>query len=262
MSYDFNTGLQACPHTIYGERYVIDTTDFMTLHLASNPALNMRAPINGQEVVQLYISGELASPTPGANNPYAYQILPDENRLNTSAQFYKIVFIKPVRWYVPLIEVSYITLQDYCLRCSATGQLNDFVISPYGTMQRVWDTNKLVQKVLKFVLTSTCPFYPQFTCAIRSYIGKKFGVTITEADISSQIMDALQNIKNIQSAQRTVQSLSLLEMLKDIGNISITMPDPTSVAAQCAVTSYGNQTTPSSVSFSITSSRQLVGNQQ
>jgi hypothetical protein len=115
---------------------------------------------------------------------------------------------------------------------------------------------------LKFVLTSTCPFYPQFTCAIRSYIGKKFGVTITEADISSQIMDALQNIKNIQSAQRTVQSLSLLEMLKDIGNISITMPDPTSVAAQCAVTSYGNQTTPSSVSFSITSSRQLVGNQQ
>jgi len=259
MSYDYNTGLTSCPHTIYGERYVIDTTDFRTLHYAADPALNMRAPINGQAVVQIFISGEEVQ----SNDPtYGYSILSDPNRLvGTTANFYKIVFNKPVRFFIPLIEVNYITLQAFCLRCSATGQLNDLVISPSGAMQKIWDTNKLTQKVLKFVLTSTCPFYPQFTCAIRSYIGQKFGTTITEEDVSSQIMDALQSIKQVQSAQRTVQTLSLLEMLKDIGNINITMPDPTSIVAQCSVTSYGTPVTQSSVTFSIVSNRSLVGTQ-
>jgi hypothetical protein len=259
MSYDFNTGLQACTHKINAERYVIDTKDFMTLHLAADPSLNMRAPINGQSQVQMFISGELVQ----QDDPtYGYIFFPDANRLLVSnTQFYKILFNKPVRWYVPLIEVSYITLQPYCLRCWTQGQLNDLAVSPSGTMQRVWDTNKLVQKVLKFVLTSRCAFYPQFTCPIRNYIGKKFGGSITTEDVSTQITDSLQNIKQIQSAQRTVQSVSLLEMLKDVVGISVTSPDPTSMAAQCSITSYGDPTTPSSVTFAIASSRNLVGSQ-
>jgi hypothetical protein len=235
---------------------VVDTVDFRTLHYAGNPSINMRAPLNGQAVVQVFISGREIQP----NDPtYGYSFVSDTNYLQGPEQFYKIVFKRQVKWFVPLIEVSYITFQDFCLRCWNQGSLNDFVTSSSGTLQRVYDTNKLVQKVLKFVLTSKCSFYPQFTCAIRNYIGKKFGATITEADVSSQIMDSFQNLKQIQSSQRTIQSLSLLEMLKDIGGITVTMPDPTSVAAECAITSYGSIATPSTVSFSITSSRQLVG---
>src|SRR5271157_2732546 len=74
MSYDFNTGLQACTHEINAERYVIDTTDFKTLHLAADPSLNMRAPINGQAQVQMFISGEFVQ----QNDPtYGYSFFPD-----------------------------------------------------------------------------------------------------------------------------------------------------------------------------------------
>src|SRR5271157_2314097 len=112
MSYDFNTRLAPCPHVITRERYIIDSTDFKTLHLAANTFLNMRAPINGQAEVSLRISGELVKPD---DRTYGYSILADVNRVQTSDRFYKILFDRPVRWYVPLIEVGYITVQGFCL---------------------------------------------------------------------------------------------------------------------------------------------------
>ncbi len=259
MSYDFNTGIEPCPHVIMGERYVVNTTDFRTLNLAADTSINMRAPINGQSVVTVRISGELVDPD---DPTYGYSILADPNRLTEQGvQFYKIVFDKPVRWFIPLIEVGYITLQPYCLRCSAQGQFNDFEESSTGSFIRVADTDKLVQRVLKFVLTSKCTFYPQFTCPIKDYIGQKFGTTITQEDIASEIMASLQDLKTVQQAQRTVQPLSQKEMLKDITGISTTMPDPTAVFVQASITSYGTQSSPVSVNFSMSSTRNLVGPQ-
>lgn len=255
MSYDFNVRLAACDHQQSGERYVVDLEDFRTLHLAVNPALNMRAPINGQAHVKVYISGKLVDP----NDPvYGYDIVEDSNRLLTQDRFYKIVFKRPVRFYIPLIEVNYITLKTYCLKCRGQGQLNDLKKTNTG-VQHVTGTDKLVQRVLKMVLTSRCPYYPQFTCKIKDYIGKKFGVQITETDVANQIMQALLNLKQIQAAQKTVQSLDPKEMLKDVTNISTSMPDPTSVNVIAQVSSYGNQQSVP-VSFSITTTRQLVGN--
>ena len=257
MSYDFNTRPSPCPHVISGERYVIDRIDFRTLHLAADTSLNMRAPINGQSAVTVRISGELVQ----ADDPvYGYTILPDTNRLSTPDQFYKILFNSPVRWFVPLIEVGYITLLPYCLRCSSLGRLNDYSESSAGSLLRILNTSKLVQRVLKFVLTSRCSFYPQFTCPIRDYLGMKFGTTVTEEDVASQIMSSLQSLKGIQAAQRTVQTLSPLEMLKDITGVSTSMPDPMSISVACSVTSYGGQATPLPVNFSISSTRELVGN--
>ena len=257
MSYDFNTRFAPCPHEIGGERYVIDTSDFRTLHLAAEPDINMRAPINGQAKVEIRISGELVQPS---DPVYGYTIFPDENRLQTQDMFYKILFNKPVRWFIPLIEVSYLTVQTFCLRCSTSGYLNDFKGSSMGSFQRVTDTDKLVQSVLKYVLTSRCQFYPQYTCAIKDYLGKKFGTVITEEDVSNQIFNTLQNLKNVQTAQRTVQALSPFEQLKDVTDIVTTIPDPTAVSVQCAITSYGSQSNPLPVNFSISSTRQFVGN--
>ena len=257
MSYDFNVRLQSCGHEISMERYVIDWEDFRTLHLASNVILNMRAPINGISLVQVYIGGQLVQ----SNDPlYGYTITPDINRVQTDNpnQFYKIMFKRPVRWFVPLIEVSYITVKNFCLKCGTAGQLNDIKPASNGSVIHTVGTDKMVQRVLKMVLTSQCEFYPQFTCPIKGYVGKKFGVTVTDVDISNQIMVALQGLKSIQSAQRTVQSLDPQEMLKDIQNLQTTVVDPNSVAVSADITSYGTpNATP--VSFSLTTSSQLVG---
>lgn len=255
MSYDFNVRLAPCGHEISFERYVIDWQDFKTLHLAANVTLNMRAPINGANLVKLYIGGQLVQP----NDPiYGYTITPDINRVLTTDQFYKIMFNNPVRWYIPLIEVSYITIKNYCLKCGTAGQLNDIKPASNGSIIHIVGTDKMVQRVLKMVLTSQCGFYPQFTCPIKGYIGKKFGVTITDADISNQIINSLQNLKSIQSAQRTVQSLDPQEMLKDIQNLETNVIDPNSVAVSADLASYGTpNATP--VSFALTTSSQLVG---
>jgi hypothetical protein len=256
MSYDFNTRPAPCPHEIIGERYVVDPIDFKTLHLAADTSLNMRAPINGRSTVTVRISGELVQPS---DPVYGYNITPDINRLSTPDQFYKVMLSRPVRWLVPLIEVGYTTLQPYCLRCVSLGSLNDYIESPSGSLSRVTNTAKLVQSCLKFILTSVCPFYPQFTCPIRNYLGMKFGTTVTEEDVASQVMSSLQSLKSIQAAQRTVQTLSPLEMLKDITGVSTSMPDPMSISVACSVTSYGGRATPLPVNFLISSTRELVG---
>jgi hypothetical protein len=235
---------------------VVDVGDFRTLHLASNVTLNMRAPINGASQVLVYLRGNLVSPT---HPVFGYTVTPDTNRIQTSDRFYKITFNKPVRCFIPLIEVSYITLQPFCLKCSTTGQLNNLKSASNGSVLHVVGTNKLVQKVLKFLLTSICPFYPQFTSKLKTYIGGKFGVSITDTDISNEVINSLQNLKKIQSAQRTVQSLDPLEMLKDVNNLQVVQLDPNSVGVSGVLTTYGNSSSVP-VSFSLTSSSQLVGN--
>lgn len=256
MSYDFNVRLANCDHQQSFERYIVDWEDFVTLHLAANVSLNMRAPINGASQVQLYVGGQLVPPT---HPIYGYNIVTDINRVQTSDRFYKIVFKKPVRVVTPLIEVSYITIKNFCLKCGTAGQLNDIKKASNGSVIHVVNTDKMIQRVLKIVLSSRCPFYPQYTCKIKDYIGKKFGITITDADISNQVMNALQSLKQIQSAQRTVQSLTPEEMLKDISNLQTVVIDPNSVAVSADLSSYG---TPNAipVSFSLTTSSQLVGN--
>lgn len=238
------------------ERYAIDAFDFKTLHLAANTGINMRAPINGLSQVLLYIGGQLVQP----NDPsYGYTITPDTNRIQTADRFYKIQFNRPVRFYTLLIEVCYTTTKNFCLKCGTTGQLYDFSPASNGSLLHVVGTPKLVQKVLKFLLTSKCPFYPQFTSKLRTFVGKKFGFTVTDADISNEVVNALQNIKQVQSAQRTVQALDPLEILKDVNNLQTTPINPTSVAVSGVLTSYGSITgTP--VSFTLSSSHQLVGN--
>jgi hypothetical protein len=255
MSYDFNTRVTPCDHRQIGERMVVDISDFRTLHLAANPVLNMRAPINGQTLVQVHVAGKLVQ----ANDAtYGYDITVDTNRIQTSDIFYKIMFKNAVRWFTPLIEVSYVTLKPYCLKCSGSGQLNDFKKANTGSLMHINGNDKLIQRVLKFVLTSRCAFYPQFTCKLKDYIGKK--LLATPADVSSQIIDALTNLKNIQAAQKTIQSLAPQEMLKDVTNVksAIDPSDPTRMRVSATVSAYGTSTT-LPVSFTLTSTRDLVG---
>jgi hypothetical protein len=257
MSYDLNTMQAPCDHAQTAERYVVDTNDFRTLRLAANPAANMRAPINGQALVKLYIRGVLVRPD---DPTYGYNIVLDDNRILTSDVFYKIVFKKAVRWFIPLVEVSYVTLKVYCLKCSGSGSLYDLKQGNSGSFTHVTGNDKLVQRVLKFTLTSRCPFYPQFTCKIRDYVGRKFGIGITEADVSNQIIASLGFLKGIQSAQRTIQSLTPQELLKDITSVRalIDPDDPTRLQVAASVSSYGSSYAVP-VSFTLTSTRDLVG---
>jgi hypothetical protein len=256
MSYDWNVltndpftnaPIGACDHQQSFERYIVDSTNFRTLHYASNPVLNMRAPINGQSNVQMWISDEQVQ----QNDPtYGWSFVLDPLRADAATdntgQFYKIVFNKPVRIVLPLIEVSYITLQGYCLKCSTLGVLNDFKQANSGSLLHVTGTTKLVQKSFKWILTSTCPFYPTFICLIKNYVGRKLGISITGSDIESQVIDALTQMMQVQQAQQTVQTLEPNEILKDVISVvaNVDPTDPTTVNLSVSVSNYSNQTAP------------------
>jgi len=260
-TYDFDTLQNACDHQQHMERYQVSPTDLRTLQLVSNPSINMRGPINGIALVQIFIHDEAIE----SNDPtYGYQVLPDPNRIQiangvdgSTETFYKIVFNKEVRLVRLLIEVNYITRQDYCLKCNGSGVLNDYTGSSAGSLLRIGGLLKLSQDVLKMVLTSRCSFYPQFTCPIKDYIGRKFGITVTDADITNAIITALQNLKNIQVAQNSFQTLSPEETLRDFTNILTLQDDvdPTVVHVSGTVVSYSssnmNTTTQTPINFTI-----------
>lgn len=243
MSYDFDVKSAACDHQQAFERYIVDSGDFRTFKLAADTSRRMRAPVNGQARVKVYISGRLVDPT---DPIYGYSFQNDTNMIDTPDRFLKIVFNHPVRFVIPLLEVSYLTLKPYCLKCSGTGQLNDLKKANSGSLIHLVNTDKLVQRSLKYILTSRCPFYPALTCPIKDFIGRKFGVATTEADISNGVMNALQQFKKVQSAQRTIQMLTAQETLKDITSVTAIQDptDPTAVSVAAQVSSYGGTTLP------------------
>ena len=255
MSFDYNIlmfdpmsqlPIGACDHHQWFERYIVNQDDFRTLMYAGNPSISQRAPINGANAVQMWIQGEQVF---SSDPVYGWQVVLDPDRVDntTSDVFYKIVFNHPVRLVLPLIEVAYITRQDFCLKCSATGYLNDFKLGVGADpLAEVTQTTKLAQKALKWILTSRCPFYPTFVCTIKSYIGRKLGIQITDTDIQTSIVNALTNMQKVQQSQSTVQNLDPQEILKDIVNVTavIDQQDPTIVRVSATVSNYSGQNAP------------------
>ena len=256
MSYDYNVlivdpqtrqTIGSCDHQQSFERYVVDFNDFRTLHYAGNPTFNMRAPINGANAVKIWIRGEEIQ----SNDPvYGWSVVKDNTRVQdveaTGYLFYKIMFNLPVRLVNPLIEVSYITRVGFCLKCSALGTLNDFKDTVSGGFLKIQAQPKLAQKSLKWILTSRCAFYPTFTCPLKSFVGKKLGIQLTDADIQSAVTRSLSTMQQVQQAQRTIQTLDPLEMIKDIQFVSaiVAADDPTTIQVSAAVTTFSNTSVP------------------
>jgi len=260
MSYDYNVlvidpntqkPIGACDHEQSFERYVVDFNDFRTLHYAGNTALNMRAPINGSDMIRMWIRGEEVE----QDDPvYGWSLVRDSNRLdavNSTDQFFKIMFNRPVRFVVPLIEVLYLTSQGYCLKCSAMGVLNDFKVSTAGSFVKVTQQAKLAQKGLKWVLTSRCAFYPTFVCPLKSYVGKKLGIQLTDTDIANAVTTALTQMQAVQQAQASVQTsfggnMDPLEMIKDIQYVTaqVAVDDPTTIQVAAVITTFNGTSVP------------------
>lgn len=237
MSWDYASASHACSHNQVLERYVLDAFDFRTLHYSKDPSLNMRAPINGAAAIQVYLRGVLCLPS---DPRYGYSVVPDPIRIQQGYTFSKIQFNKPVRITQPLIEVSYITRQGFCLQCAGTGIVNDWEISTSGGLVHTHGVRKLAQQSLKYVLTSKNPFSPNLVCNLKSYLYHKLSSGSTQ-DIAASITNALQNYQSIQTAQKSVQTLSPSEVLRDIQNVSVQQDpnNPLLIYVSILVTAYG-----------------------
>lgn len=239
MSYDYSLQSAACDHVVVRERYAIDFLDFKTLHYYYDQTLNMRAPINAPQALQLYFKGVLV---PSDHPQLGYSCVVDPTRIQTGYKFLKVVFNQPVRMLNPLIELNYITRAAFCPKCQGSGVVSDWQVENDGSLAEVTLAPKLSQQILKYILTSNNPFNPALTCPVVSYLGQKEVSTITTNNITQAVNKILATYMSIQRAQRTVQHLDPQEMLKSVNSVVTTQSatDPTNFNIALTVTTYGS----------------------
>lgn len=239
MSYDFDVSFKPCDHSQKKERMIISSDDWRTVLYADRPEVRMRGNVSSANTVRLYIGGV---EIPRDHEIYGWDLLDDENSIYPERKS-KIYFRRQVRLTNLVLEVDYTTHVEYCLKCNGYGQTNDFALNTKGTFLHVTEHPKLLQRIVKFLLTSRCAFYPIFTSKLKEFIGRKFGITLTEEDISYECMTSLENLKNIQIAQKTVQFLSPQEILRDIESVESQRDqfEPSRVKTRLRVSSYGKE---------------------
>jgi hypothetical protein len=127
-------------------------------------------------------------------------------------------------WYA-----DYNVLTDECPFCGGTGVRNDLALTPIGRLQVAFDTDKLVQCVLKAVLTPQGKnvYYPNYGTGLIDAIGSKNTTSgpnsLTPFTLRDQIMKQLTIIKQTQEGILN-QSLSFYtaqELLDDIVGIKL-----------------------------------------
>ena len=215
MSHDLLNMPKACDHLIKAERLAIGP-DHRTLYSTEIPSQRMTSPINGEAQVRLRFNGV---DVPRNHLQFGWDIFWDELSIAPDHRS-KIVFRKPVRLRDIVIEARYGTLAPYCRKCGGTDRVVDYTPALNGSLKRATRRTKLVQKALKFVLTSRCRFYPALTCKLRTYTGRKFGVSITEDGVSFEVMNALDNMKQVQSLQARFQRMEPEELLRSVDAVS------------------------------------------
>lgn len=101
---------------------------------------------------------------------------------------------------------------------------NDLSLNPDGSIQAVYDNSKLVQDILKILLTSagSNKFYRWYGSALGTrIIGNVMSPTQTQVEITRSIQTAISNLIALQKAQANVQYVSAGEMIAAVRDVIV-----------------------------------------
>lgn len=133
---------------------------------------------------------------------------------------------------------------------------NGDIVLQNGDFQTVRDTDKLVQDVLKICLTAagSDPMNPWYGSYIsRSLIGSGLDNSINIQVAQSQLQNAIENLKNLQTAQiKSFQPVTAAEQLSAILGISITRNITNPTVFNVKVRILSKALTPVTVTFNAT----------
>jgi len=133
--------------------------------------------------------------------------------------------------------------------------INGDLVFKNGDLQKVENSEKLVQDILKLCLTTagTNPIHPWYGSFIsRTIIGSAMDTSILVQISKSQLNTALENLKKLQELQvKSFQRVSADEQIAAISNISVirSQLDPRIFTVKISVLTKG--TKPVSTSFNI-----------
>lgn len=101
---------------------------------------------------------------------------------------------------------------------------NDLGLNPDGTLQTVINNDKLIQDVIKAVLTTlgSNKFFKWYGCALNArVIGEVLDFGLTQLEIERSIEDTISNIMALQKAQARTQYVSAGETIAAIRDITV-----------------------------------------
>lgn len=109
---------------------------------------------------------------------------------------------------------------SYDLKISA----GDLVIGSNRDLEKVEDSDKLIQDILKICLTplGSNKFHPWYGSPIsKSLIGSAFDIELTNTMATSQLRTCLENLQRLQKVQASQQRVSAFELLAALQDVRI-----------------------------------------
>lgn len=105
---------------------------------------------------------------------------------------------------------------------------NDLKLNPDGSIQTVRDNDKLIQDIIKAVLTpiGDNKFHPWYGSSLSGImIGEILENNLIETEAERSIQDTLNTIISLQKAQSQYQYVSAGEMIAAVTNVSVLRSD-------------------------------------
>jgi len=100
----------------------------------------------------------------------------------------------------------------------------DLAIGADGDLERIENTEKLIQDILKIVITpmGSNQFYPWYGSRIsKSLIGQVFDHEFMSTVAASQLQNALENLQRLQQEQARQQRVTPFEQLAAVKGVRI-----------------------------------------
>ena len=204
-----------CDHKVHREPYYVDwmkDKDLKTLRIFQ-PLANRSIRIwrNDKEI-------------PATHTQYGWRIDPDEFSVEPN-RLAKVSFKNPVTSYFDYFEISYSVKSEFCRKCYGIGILFDHAIGRDGKMLKVYNEDKLIQQITKWLITlrGSNPFF--------TFIGTNIPESIFQAIRNpglfqqltfAEVTRSLDKLKNIHFNQIRVQSMNLREILNTVNSVTVT----------------------------------------
>jgi len=170
---------------------------------------NISILINGQPIAPLSMIAEngiitLASP-------------PNLTDIVTVSYFYQTDVIPDI------IRVDYQVNANRCPKCGSLGVLDDYEYDQTGNKIIVENEDKLIQDLRKYIVTiqGSNLVHPWYGTALDSMIGQKFAEDFIRMQISTEIQNAVRDLKNLQVQQENYQTVTDREFVGYINNLTI-----------------------------------------
>lgn len=130
----------------------------------------------------------------------------------------------------------------------------DLVISSDGDLQKVQNTDKLIQDILKISLTAlgSNPFCPWYGSAInQSLIGMPLSLDFSSSVASSQLQNSLQTLQKLQIEQAKFQFVTPAEQLAAVKGIKISRSNTDPRAFQVIINAVSKALTNVNTGFNL-----------